>query len=68
MSLLHVRNPEAADRMHKAKCHPVTAARIPDGVYFKSNHDNFYFEETQDGMGEAFYQTWRERRAEFPQR
>lgn len=67
MSLLHVRNPEAADRMHKAKMHP-NGCGIPAGVYFKAAHDNFYFEETQDGMGEGFYQEWRARRAEFPQR
>jgi hypothetical protein len=67
MSLLHVRNPEAAERMHKAKCHPRNGA-IPDGIYFKAEHDNFYFAETEDGMGQGFYVDWRDRRHEFPQR
>lgn len=65
MSLMRVRNPESASRFNQAQSY--FGREIPGGVYFHEGHDNFYFEETQDGMDEAFYQRWRERRYEFPQ-
>ncbi|WP_288077378.1 hypothetical protein [Pseudomonas sp.] len=41
---------------------------VPDDVYYNAEEDNFYSEITNYSMGGAFWQTWRRRKADFPQR
>jgi hypothetical protein len=41
---------------------------IPPGVYYSAANDNFYTVQSHQGMGAAFYTTWRDRWAEFPAR
>lgn len=47
-----------------AAVQPSWPATIPTGVWYSAEHDNFYA--GGKGMGEAFYQLWRGRSAEFP--
>lgn len=39
---------------------------VPNGVYWNADSQNFYSEETRQGLGTAFYLTWRDRSSEFP--
>lgn len=41
---------------------------IPNGVYWNAHSQNFYSEETRQGLGTAFYLTWRDKSSEFPSR
>jgi hypothetical protein len=41
---------------------------VPEDVYYNAEDGNFYSELTGSGMGGAFWQTWRRRRDDFPQR
>lgn len=40
---------------------------IPAGVYYSAESDNFYCAAGRGGLGMAFWQTWRERKHDFPQ-
>lgn len=39
---------------------------IPSGVYFSAEGGNFYAADTRMGMGASFWNTWFDRRADFP--
>jgi hypothetical protein len=39
---------------------------IPSGVYYSADTDNFYDVKTCKGMGQTFWQKWRNRKYEFP--
>ena len=39
---------------------------VPEGVYYSEEMGNFYSSATHRGMGMAFWETWRNRRDEFP--
>lgn len=41
---------------------------IPEGITYNEEHDNFYQDVSRNGMGTAFYEKWKHRRSEFPQR
>ena len=36
-----------------------TPEPIPTGVYFRKDHANFYYADTQRGCGDDFYLKWR---------
>jgi hypothetical protein len=40
--------------------------KIPTGVYFDINMDNFYAVNGHGGCGEEFYRKWQDRASEFP--
>jgi uncharacterized small protein (DUF1192 family) len=40
---------------------------IPEGIYYNSNHDNFFDTVFRSGQGTAFHDKWHSRRVEFPQ-
>jgi hypothetical protein len=40
---------------------------IPSGVYYSHQHHNFRDFISGKGMGESFYESWKERKNEFPQ-
>lgn len=41
--------------------------KIPEGVYYSAQHDNFYSTVDLRGMGTPFYHKWKDRADEFPQ-
>lgn len=53
------------DRLHRARC-ALPSGPIPADVYWSADSDNFYFADTQEGMGDDFYRSWRPRASEFP--
>ncbi len=41
---------------------------IPEGVYWSREHGNFYDAANNEGQGVLFYEAWRDRKDEFPQK
>lgn len=42
--------------------------KIPSGIYWSREGGNFYDAETNKGMGIQFYDRWKDRKSEFPDR
>lgn len=40
---------------------------VPGGIYYNAEDDSFYSDFDNEGMGAAFWQNWRRRKADFPQ-